>query len=100
MLISVKLLTKYVIITYATEGFGVWIKAVPLRSKGEIPGRASRRKEWMSRSKLKQAFQIDSDAELFMYLIQSRENEHSIVLGSAQEKFGIWTGPKTLGNLR
>ena len=39
------------------------------RSKGEIPGRA-RRKEPLSRSKLKQAFLIDSDAELFMYLIQ------------------------------
>ena len=39
------------------------------RSKGEIPGQA-RRKERLSRSKLKQAFLIDSDAELFMYLIQ------------------------------
>ena len=39
------------------------------RSKGEIPGWA-RRKERLSRSKLKQAFLIDSDAELFMYLIQ------------------------------
>ena len=38
-------------------------------SKGEIPGRA-RRKERLSRSKLKQASLIDSDAELFMYLIQ------------------------------
>ena len=37
------------------------------RSKGEIPGRA-RRKERLSRSKLKQAFLIDSDAELFIYL--------------------------------
>ena len=39
------------------------------RSKGEIPGRA-RRKDRLSRSKLEQAFLIDSDAELFMYLIQ------------------------------
>ena len=38
------------------------------RSKSEIPGWA-RRKERLSRSKLKEAFQIDSDAELFMYLI-------------------------------
>ena len=37
------------------------------RSKGEIPGQA-RRKERLSRSRLKQAFLIDSDAELFMYL--------------------------------
>ena len=44
-------------------------KAFQSRSKGEIPGRA-RRKERVSRSKLKQAFLIDSDAELFMYLIQ------------------------------
>ena len=35
------------------------------RPKGEIPGQA-RRKERLSRSKLKQAFLIDSDAELFM----------------------------------
>ena len=49
-------------------------------SKGEIPGRA-RRKERLSRSKLKQAFLIDLDNELFMYLIN--------VLGSAHEKFGV-----------
>ena len=40
------------------------------RSKGEIPGQA-RRKARLSRSKLKEPFLIDSDAELFMYLIQS-----------------------------
>ena len=39
------------------------------RSKGEIPGRAGR-KQRLSRSKLKPAFVIDSDAELFKYLIQ------------------------------
>ena len=39
------------------------------RSTVTIPGRA-RRKERLSRSKLKQAFLIDSDAELFMHLIQ------------------------------
>ena len=44
-------------------------KAFQSRSKGEIPARA-RRKERLSRSKLKQAFLIDLDAELFMYLIQ------------------------------
>ena len=44
-------------------------KAFQSPSKGEIPGRASR-KEQVSRSKLKQAFLIDSDGELFMYLIQ------------------------------
>ena len=54
------------------------------RSKGEIPGQP-RRKERLSRSKLNQAFLIDSDAELFMYLINA--------LGSALEKFGVWTGP-------
>ena len=54
-------------------------------SKGEIAGRA-RRKQRLSRSKLKQAFLIDSDAELFMYLIQC-------ILGSAHEKFGVWNGP-------
>ena len=46
------------------------------RSKGEIPGRV-RRKERLSRFKLKQAFLIDLDAELFMYLIPN-------VLSSAQ----------------
>ena len=44
-------------------------KAFQSRSKGETPGRA-RRKERLSSSKLKQAFLIDSDAELFMNLIQ------------------------------
>ena len=46
-------------------------KSKPLQSrfKGEILGQA-RRKERLSRSKLKQAFLIDSDAELFLYLIQ------------------------------
>ena len=39
------------------------------RSKGEIHGRA-RLKERLSRCKLKQAFLMDLDAELFMYLIQ------------------------------
>ena len=39
------------------------------RSKGEILGQA-RRKERLSRSKLKQVFLSDSDVELFMHLIQ------------------------------
>ena len=39
------------------------------RSKGEIPGQARQKKKRLSSSKLKQAFLIDSDAELFMYLI-------------------------------
>ena len=69
MRILVKLLTvltKYVIRIYALgsvhEKFGVWIKGVPKSMQG--------RKERVSRSKLKQALLIDSDAELFMYLIQ------------------------------
>ena len=56
------------------------------RSKGEIPGRV-RRKERLSRFKLKQAFLIDLDAELFMYLIPN-------VLSSAQRptyKAGLLT---------
>ena len=57
MFISVELLTKYVVRIFQN------------RSKAEIPGLA-RGKERLSRSKLKQAFLIDSDAELFMYLIQ------------------------------
>ena len=39
------------------------------RSRVEIPGQA-RRKERLNRSKLKESFLIDSDAELFMYLNQ------------------------------
>ena len=58
------------------------------RSKGEIPSRV-RRKERLSRVKLKQAFIIDSDTELFMYLIQC-------ISRSAHEKFGIWTEPKKI----
>ena len=45
------------------------LKPFQSRSKDEIPGRA-RRKERLSLFRLKQASLIDSDAELFMYLIQ------------------------------
>ena len=44
-------------------------KPLQSRLKGEILSQA-RRKDPLSRSKLKQAFLIDSDTELFMYLIQ------------------------------
>ena len=75
MIISVKLLTRYVIRIYKLgsvhQKFGVWINGVPksIQIQKLIPSRA-RRKEQLSRSKLKQAFLIDSDAELFMYLVQ------------------------------
>ena len=67
--------TKYVIIIYPLhyvrymKSSASESKPFQSRSKGEIPGRA-RRKERLSRSKLKRAFLIDSDAELFMNLIQ------------------------------
>ena len=88
MLILMKLFAKYVII-YALgsryiKSSASESKPFQSRSKGEIPGRA-RRKERLSRSKLKHAFLVDSDAELFM---------HFNVLGSAHEKFLVWTGPK------
>ena len=41
------------------------LKPFQSRSKGEIPARA-RRKERLSRSRLKQAFLIYSDSELFI----------------------------------
>ena len=78
MFISVKLLTKYVII-YLCIRFGHFLlvrymkssasesKPFQSRSKGEIPARA-RRKERLSRSRLKQAFLIYSDTELFIKL--------------------------------
>ena len=73
MLTSVKLPTKYVLIIYALcsvrECSASESKPFQSRSKGEIPGRA-RRKERMSRSKLKQAFLTDPDAERFKYFIQ------------------------------
>ena len=89
MLISVNLLTKYVInkirhLVRYMKSSACESKPFQSRSKGEIPGR-TRRKERLSRSKLKQAFLTDSDAELFMYLIQHLFNE----LGSAHEKFGV-----------
>ena len=66
MLISVRLLRRYAIIIYALglvhEKVGVWIKAVP---KSKFPSRASA-EERLNRSKSKQAFLIDSDAELVM----------------------------------
>ena len=46
------------------------------RSKGEISGRA-RQKERLSRSKLKQALVIDSDAELFMNLVRLMKSSSS-----------------------
>ena len=46
------------------------------RSKGKIPGRA-RQKERLSRSKLKQALLIDSDAELFMDLVRLMKSSAS-----------------------
>ena len=73
MLIWVKLLTKYVIRIYSLgsvqKSSASELKAFQSRFKGKIPGRA-RRKERLSGSKLKQVFLIDSDAELFMYLIR------------------------------
>ena len=57
-------------------------KAFQSRSKGEIPGRA-RRKEQLSGSKLKQAFLIDSEAELFMCLI------HSVLMTSTASEPGL-----------
>ena len=84
MLILVKLFAKYVVIIYALgsrymKSSASESKPFQSRSKGEIPGRA-RRKERPSRSKLRQAFLVDSDVELFMYFK---------VLGSAHEKFGV-----------
>ena len=64
MLISVKLLTKYVIYVIICALGSVHEK---LASESKP---FQRRTERLSRSKLKQAFLIDSDAERFMYLIQ------------------------------
>ena len=44
-------------------------KAFQSHSKGEIPSHA-RREEWLSPSKLNEVFLIDSDAKLFMNVIQ------------------------------
>ena len=57
-------------------------KAFQSRSKGKIPGRA-RRKEQLSGSKLTQAFLIDSEAELFTYLI------HSVLMTSTESEPGL-----------
>ena len=74
MIISVKRLTKYVIIIYALgseyESLASKLKPFQSRFKVETPGWDRRREERLSRSILKQAFLIDSDAELFMYLFQ------------------------------
>ena len=72
MLIFVKRLAKYIIIFYALgsvhKKFSVWIEAVPLKVPPKVKFPAGL--ERLSRSKLKQAFLIISDAELFKYLIQ------------------------------
>ena len=67
MVISVKLPTKKGLIIYALGSSES--KPFQSRSKGEILGQA-RKKERLSRSELNQAFLTDSDAELFVYLIQ------------------------------
>ena len=66
------------------------------RSKGEIPGR-TRRKEQLSRSKLKQAFLIDSDAELFMYLIQCISSASELGLITVEPRFNEPLYSKVLG---
>ena len=65
------------------KGSASELKAVQSRSKVEFPAALGEKipKERLSRSK--QAFLIDSDTELFMYLN---------VLGSAYEKYGVRTG--------
>ena len=45
-------------------------KPLQSRSRVKIPGQA-RREERLGRSKLKEPFLIDSEAELFMYFIKS-----------------------------
>ena len=65
--------------------FGTWKVRRLNQSRSKVTPKAkfpagSRRKERLSRSKLKQALLTDSDAELFMYLIQCI-------------RLGIWTGP-------
>ena len=61
--------------------FGTWKKSasesMPFQSRNS---RRARREERLTHSKLKQAFIIDSDADLFMYLMQCT-------------RFGLWTGP-------
>ena len=112
MLISVKLPTKYVITIYALgsvhEKFGVWIRPFQSRSKGEIPGRATR-KERLNHSKLKQAFLTDSDAELFMYLIQCIRfgswkvrclNRALVSLASSRLRFPLQSGIQCFVNDR
>ena len=58
-----KMSSNNLCIRFGREKFGLWIKAVSktLQRRNSVP---------LSCSKSKQAFLIDSDAELFMYLIQ------------------------------
>ena len=60
--------------------FGTWTVRRLNQSRSKATPAGSRRKERLSRSKLKQALLTDSDAELFMYLIQCI-------------RLGVWTGP-------
>ena len=65
----------YALVSVHENSVSEW-KPFQSRFKGEIHGRA-KRKERMSRSKLKHAFLVDSDAELVN------------VLGSVHEKFAV-----------
>ena len=76
-------------------------KAFQSRSKGEIPARA-RRKERLSRSKLKQAFLIDSDAELLIsysdLLLSTRKSSEGLLAFSFREVLPAMTYTERVGS--
>ena len=66
-------------------------------SKGQIPGRA-RLKERLSRSKSKQAFLNDSDAELFIRLMKSSASEPGLRIHLVMATTNIWISRQPLNS--
>ena len=87
LLISVKLLAKYVIIIYVR-------RLNRSRFKGEIPGR-TRREERLSRSKLKEASLFDLDVERFMNKVRLMKSSASLTRSySSSHYFSCEKGKK------
>ena len=90
LLISVKLLAK---LRYNNLCSSSESKPFQSRFKGEVPGR-TRREERLSRSKLKEAFLIDSDAEIFMIEVRQMKISVSLTRPSSSHYFSCEKGKK------
>ena len=88
MLISVKLLTKYLIVIYALgsihDKFGVWAVPKSLQRRNSRPGQAWRTAE---------PLQIETRVPNWFRRRTFHVLNSMYILGSTHEKFSVWTGP-------